>query len=549
MFKSSFRLGMIVAAGLAVFVCALSPDIAHAAATFKAHAPAAFGLHDVATFTATLVLAVGLEPLKVQLSDLTAKASAKRAELVSGLSDTAVAAIETAHAALMVDIKTVKDAIAAEETKGQPKAWAGAFYASAAASNIPLVKLNEIVAASASHEAAKDALIDAMAAVNNANLPSATGARASVGAEAREKLVTGVTRSLIARAAIFPGDADGERNEFSGMSMREIARMALERNGITTGFGDPMAMIAQAMQPVVMAGALSTSDFTNILANVANKAMLKGYGEADETFERWTGKGQLSDFKVVSRVDLGLFPNLDLVAEGAEYKMAKLTDRGVTIALATYGKIVPITRQAIINDDLNAFTKVPQKMGRAAHRTVGNLVYAILTANAAMPDGTALFHASKGNLATGGGSALSATSLDAGRAAMAKQTDKDAIAAGLNIRPKHWIGPVALDGQARQIFASQAEPGQSNPNVANRVAGMADVISDARLDVASTTAWYLSADPSQTDTIEVDYLNGIDQPTLESRPGWNVDGVEFKVRHDAGVNLLDRVGLYKSAGA
>ncbi len=189
------------------------------------------------------------------------------------------------------------------------------------------------------------------------------------------------------------------------------------------------------------------------------------------------------------------------------------------------------------------------KMGRAAHRTVGNLVYAVLISNANAPDGVALFHANHKNNATGAGSALSADSLDAGRAAMAKQTDKDAIAAGLNISPAFLIVPVALKGKAHQLMTSQAEPGQDNASVSNRVANMAKVVSDARLDVASAASWYLAASPSQTDTIEVSYLNGNEAPTLEQKEGWNTDGVEFKVRHDAAVNLLDSIGLYRGVGA
>ena len=325
--------------------------------------------------------------------------------------------------------------------------------------------------------------------------------------------------------------------------------MSLEVNGVRKSYRDDFDMIGNAMAPVIMAGALSSSDFVNILANVANKSMLKGYEEAAETFDKWTGTGSLSDFKTVSRVDLGLFPNLAKVEEGAEYTMAKMSDRGITLALATYGKMFPITRQAIINDDLNAFTKIPAKMGRASKRTVGNLVYAILTGNPTLPDSVALFHATHKNLVSGGGSALSVSSLDTARASMAKQTDKDAIAAGLNIRPKYLLTPVALQGSAHQIMASQTEPGQSNAALANRVANMAEVISDARLDVASTTAWYLAGDPSQYDTIEVSYLNGNPSPVLEQKEGWNVDGVEFKVRLDAGVNVLDFIALYKSAGA
>jgi len=325
--------------------------------------------------------------------------------------------------------------------------------------------------------------------------------------------------------------------------------MSLDLRGVRLRTSDELTMIGTAMQSVVMSGALSTSDFVNILANVAHKSMLKGYEEAEETFQKWTGTGVLTDFKTATRVDLGVFPVLDQVNEGAEYKYAKLTDRGVTLALATFGKMFSITRQSIKNDDLNAFSKVPMKMGRAAKRTVGNLVYGVLTVNANMADGKPLFHTAHGNLATGAGSVMSADSLDAGRAAMAKQVDPDANAVALNIRPSFLLTPVAMQGKAHQFMASQSEPGQNNAAVANRVANMAEVISDARLDVNSATAWYLAGSPSQYDTIEVDYLDGVAQPVLEQREGWNVDGVEFKVRHDAGVNLLDYRALYKSAGA
>ena len=534
----------------AVFVLAFAGDsFAAVAAPAAAKHAAAFDWQTAVAFT----LAVGLEPLRAQLTTLKAEAEAKLAEVKPELSKEAQAALESAHKVILANVQKVTDAITAEERRvasesGAAKPWAAGFYMTAANSGLDLAALNTIVLNAATHEAAKDALIDAMAASKNADKPGATGARTSVGTEAREKFVEGVTASIVAKAGIFGAKEGGERNEFSSYTMRELARISLEHAGVRERISDPLMMVGRAMQPVIMGGAMSSSDFTNILANVANKSMLKGYGEADETFSLWTGKGTLTDFKITNRVDLGLFPNLDLVVEGGEYNYAKLTDRGVQVVLATYGKMFPITRQAIINDDLNAFTKVPLKMGRAAHRTVGNLVYAVLTANAAMADTVALFHASKGNLATGGASALSATSLDAARAAMAKQKDKDLIAAGLNIRPAFWIGPVALEGQAKQIFSSQSEPGQDNPQVGNRVANMATPIADARLDAASTTAWYLAANPNTTDTIEVDYLNGVETPTLEQRDGWNVDGVEFKVRHDAGVNLLDRVGLYKSAG-
>ena len=58
--------------------------------------------------------------------------------------------------------------------------------------------------------------------------------------------------------------------------------------------------------------------------------------------------------------------------------------------------------------------------------------------------------------------------------------------------------------------------------------GTFEVISDARLDDNSATAWYGAANGQINDTIEVAYLNGNDAPTLEQQAGWSVDGVEFR---------------------
>lgn len=514
--------------------------------------------HNPWVYGAEFALATGLDSLRTQHAELVRMASAKIAEVKDGMAKDAIAKIEGEHRELLANAEKVAEAIKVEEKKptigDKVKQWAAGFYASAGSLGIELKALNDIVASSDTHDQAKDKLIDALAKAKNGDKPAPNGGHVTVGMEEGQKFVMGATKSLIAKIAMFnpPGkpSADGEHNEFSGLMLREVARMSLDRAGVKNIARDPMAMIAQALQPVYMAGAHSTSDFTNILANVANKSMLKGYEEAAETFQLWTASGTLTDFKTATRVDTGLFPSLAEVEEGAEYTYASMSDRKAQLVLATYGKMFSITRQAIINDDLNAFSKVPAKMGTAAKRTIANLVWAIITGNANAPDNVALFHASHSNLDSGGGTALSADSLDAGRVKMAKQKDPDSIAkTGLGIRPAYLLVPVALQGKAHQLMTSQAEPGQDNPNVANRVANMAQVIADQRLDDASATAWYLAANQSQYDTIEVSYLNGVQAPTMEQRDGWNVDGVEFKVRIDAGVTLLDFRGFYKAAGA
>lgn len=341
--------------------------------------------------------------------------------------------------------------------------------------------------------------------------------------------------ALMARAGLIKAEGS---NPFRGYTLGEMARASLARAGVKSEGMDKRTFIGAAFTH-------GSSDFTALLANVANKALLTGYEEAEETFQIWTRSGTLPDFKVGSRVDLNMFPSLRKVAEGAEYKYATMGDRGATVVLATYGELFSITRQAIINDDLDAFTRVPRNMGRAAIRTIGDLVYAILTSNPNMQDSTPLFHANHGNLLTG--AAITTASVDAMRVAMALQKQGQAT---LNMRMKHLIVPIALQGTASVVRESEYEVGASTKNntTPNSVRNTFEVVADARLDAASSTAWYGAGDAKTHDTVEVNYLDGNQAPYLEQRQGWNVDGTEFKVRIDAGVSPLDWKALARNPG-
>jgi len=321
------------------------------------------------------------------------------------------------------------------------------------------------------------------------------------------------------------------RNQYRGKTLIGLAEACLDARGVSMAGMSKMQIVGSAFTH-------SSGDFSKLLANTANKAMLMGAEEANETFQLWTRAGQLGDFKVADRVDLNEFPTLDKVQEGAEYKYATMGDRAEKIQLATYGKLFSITRQAIINDDLDACTRIPNRMGRAALRTVGDLVYAILTSNPNMADGNPLFHASHNNLLTAAG--ISTSSIAAMQTAMGTQKGAGGVS-NLNIELAYLLVPRALRGLANQVRTSQYEVGASSKNntTPNYVANTFEVVSDSRLDAASATNWYGAANPMTHDTIEVAYLDGNSMPVLEEQDGWKVDGVEFKVRMDAGVSPLD----------
>ena len=358
--------------------------------------------------------------------------------------------------------------------------------------------------------------------------------------DAADKRRKAAENALLARAGLAEHDS---ANPMRGMTLGEVARDMAVRAGIHVGGMDRMQIVAAAFTH-------SSSDFPAILSNVAQKAMLKGYTEAEETFQKWTREGTLSDFRPAKRVDLGFFGSLPLLPEGAEYSYGTIGERGEQIVLATYGKKFSITRQAIINDDLDAFTRIPLLMGRAAIRTVGDLVYAVLTQNATMSDGKTLFHADHKNLLTG--SAITTASIDEMQAQMALQ---ELDGQPLNIGMKYLLVPRTLRGAALTVLNSEFEvagevaSGKRNNTTPNTVRGTFEVISDARLDKASKTAWYGVADPAMFDGIEVAYLDGNSTPYLEQKDGWDVDGVEFKVRMDAGVAPIDFRTLAKNPGA
>ncbi|HHM5925832.1 TPA: ClpP-like prohead protease/major capsid protein fusion protein [Pseudomonas aeruginosa] len=404
--------------------------------------------------------------------------------------------------------------------------------------------LNEVLLdSSVTIEQAQAKLLASLAsgATPSAGPSGSQGANSHVYAGNGNLVGDSVRASVMARAGLEEQQSD---NRYNFMSLRELARASLVDRGIGVASYSPMQMVGLAFTH-------TTSDFGTILIDVANRSMLAGWDEAEETFQLWTKKGMLSDFKTVHRVGLGEFPSLRQVREGAEYKYVTVGSRSQPIALATYGEIFSITRQAIINDDMNLLTDIPRKMGMAAKATIGDLVYAILTSNPVLSDGKALFHADHKNLQTGASSALSIESLSKAKTQMA--TQKTEVEGGkprtLNIRPAFVLTPVALEDKAKQIIRSASVPGaESNSGIENPIRNFAEVIGEPRLDDNSATAYYLAARQG-SDTIEVAYLDGNELPYMEQQQGFTVDGVATKVRIDAGVAPLDFRGLQKSNGA
>ncbi len=350
---------------------------------------------------------------------------------------------------------------------------------------------------------------------------------------------------------------DSGSREYRGMTLIEMGRDLLERRNIRTR-GMSRAQLAGEMLglPTMQSRDVSvdmetrggfhgSSDFPYILANIANKTLRAAYEAAPQTFKPFCRQSTSPDFKNVARTQLGDAPSLEKVNENGEFKRGSVSDAREQYALATYGKVVAINRQAIINDDLDAFTRLPEMFGRAAADLESDTVWGIITGNPAMGDTVALFHANHGNLA-GSGTAITVSALGGGRAALRQQ--KGLNGRFINIMAKYLLVPSAIETTADQ-YVTQTNIIYTKNSDYNPFANKLQVIAEPRLDANSATAWYLAGDPGQIDTIEYAYLEGQEGVYLENRIGFDVDGIELKARLDFAAKAIDWRGFYKNPGA
>lgn len=373
---------------------------------------------------------------------------------------------------------------------------------------------------------------------HNESLGGIGGPRIEYGHDTLIDFKNAATDALLAREGVTVTNPHPGARDLSRMSVVSMAETILKQRGFNTRGMSGSKLAMKAMH--------STSDFPALLSNVAGKSLMQGYDNEPATHRIWTRSVDVPDFKTQTRDQLSEAPSLNEVKEGGEYTHGSFGENKETYNIITFGRLFNITRQALINDDLSAFTRLPNSFGASASRREADVVYGILTANAAMNDGTALFHADHSNLESA--AALSIVSLGSARKAMRIQTGLNGLAT-LNIVPRYLIVPAALETAAEQLLASLVDPTKNNdtPNLAF-IRGLTLVV-DARLDADSETSWYLAADYGQVDTIERAYLEGARGVSYEERPGWEIDGLEVKARLDFGAQVIDHRGLLKNPGA
>jgi HK97 family phage prohead protease len=343
--------------------------------------------------------------------------------------------------------------------------------------------------------------------------------------------------SLLLRAGIPVAKPHAGAQDVSS-SVYDLARLCLSRAGQTSRrmFG------GDARGPELLKRAAGTSDFPAILEGALVASVRTGYENEPASHRQWVRVAPFSDFRPASRPILGSAPDLDKLLEHSEYKHGYFSDDGTSYSIQKYGKIVALSWEALLADNLGAFLRVQPALGQAARRLEADVVYALLALNAgagpAMQDSTNLFHANHANLVTAGN--FHSELLGSARALLRKQK---AVGGGyLSLTPRFWIVPAEHETAAEVILANASRRASAEKSTPDWIASL-ELVVEPRL---ASSAAFLAADSAQIDTVELGVLEeNVNGPHLESEQGFETDESRWKVRHTAGAKALDWRGMVR----
>lgn len=399
-------------------------------------------------------------------------------------------------------------------------------------------------------EAARAEIINALVERSNATATRAPAAVQTLrdqvetvraGMEDALHLRVNATRTTVGDRTI---DVAAARS-YRGMQLLDLARRSIAASG---GNADGLSRREIALAALnldrdaqLRAGMHGSSDFPNVLASTVNRSLRAAYQLAPRSFTGWARRSTAPDFRQKAVMQLSELSRFKKVNESGEYKHLTFGDSAEKYSLSKYGGIVAITWEALVNDDMSAFDRLPTMIAEEAAGTEGDIVYGILQTNGNLSDGKPLFGADHGNLAAA--TVINVASLSIGRAAMRKQTGPQGRV--LNLAPDFLIVGPDKELEANQFTSVQyvaAKGLDINPAFNTSL----EVVVEHRVP---GNAWYLSASPARVDTIEYAYLEGEEGLFTERKEGFEVDGLLIKARHVFAAAAIDHRGMYRNPGA
>lgn len=289
----------------------------------------------------------------------------------------------------------------------------------------------------------------------------------------------------------------------------------------------------------------TTSDFPELLAAAANKALDAMYAAATPTYRAVFARRSFNDFRPHRFVTMGDWPALKKLGEGGEIELGTVAEKRETVAAGTFARSITLTRQLLENDDLGAFSDFTAMIGTSVATFEDAAAFGLMGENngdgPTLAEGNArVFTTGRGNKAATG-TAINVASLAAARAAVMQQTTLGGLPIAIGNQMILLVGP-QKELEARQLTAT------INPSQTSSVNPYAGFIETVVSPFITGNRWYLFA--TATRPYVYGFVGGREAPqvrTYGQMPGF--DGVRIDVVHDFGVGAIDWRGAYFNPGA
>lgn len=360
--------------------------------------------------------------------------------------------------------------------------------------------------------------------------------------------------AMLMRAGVSVAQPTQGAEDLRGMTLRDMAIECMAREGL----GSTQSLLRMSRDDLWTMACRQfynpTAAFPAILDNAIKKAIVHQYQHVPTTFELWTSKGNVTDFKPTKDHNylMGGAGEFLPVGENGELKHdTPQTDLLPQRQIKTYGRQFSMTREAFINDDVGFITEVPGAYAASAKRTINKQVYTILVQNPAIFDGVRLFDAAHSNHITTG----SKPSNEAIQKLMSKMLlQKDPFGESIMVQPAHIIVPVGYAFLMSTILESPTINTTENTQAVNplfKYRNQLSIIEEGTINALAGTAaapWFMVGNKAYARSLQVDYLNGQETPTIRRMEQAGQLGFTWDIFLDWGITAVDFRGISRNDG-
>lgn len=348
-----------------------------------------------------------------------------------------------------------------------------------------------------------------------------------------------------------------------GIGLHQLLILAAASNGMHFHPGEGVTkgnireVLQHAFSPVKAAG-FSNISVPGILSNVANKEILDGYQEEDQTWREISGVKSVKDFKQVTSYRMLDNMKFERIGPAGEIKHGTLGEESYTRQAQTYAKMAALTRNDIINDDLQAFDDIRNRLGRGGAQALNQVFWTAFLNN------SSFFTSGRGNYIEGATTTLLTNGVGLELALQAFRRLKTPAADGakkvgtgtsIGGNPELLLVPPELEAAANKLYVGEnlnvgSAAGEANIHRNKYRPVVSPWLSDSAVVGNSATAWYMFRKPTSMPSIVVSFLNGAETPTVESADAdFNTLGVQFRGYFDFGCDMAEYLSGVKSKGA